>query len=66
MLPIVVIAAAFYGAFEFGQHKSRMALVPADLEVTGILYANEKNWGSVLLPLLATMRQGFSCTVCRT
>ena len=51
VLPIVVIAAALYCAFEFGQYESEMAFVPADLEVSGILYSNRQNWGSVLLPL---------------
>jgi hypothetical protein len=51
VLPIVVIVAALYGAFKVGEYKSEMAFVPADLEVSGILYSNEQNWGSVLLPL---------------
>ncbi|MGJ4940438.1 hypothetical protein ACQR1W_07685 [Bradyrhizobium sp. HKCCYLS1011] len=51
VLPIAVIVAAFYGAFKVGEYKSEMAFVPADLEVSGILYSNEQNWGSVLLPL---------------
>jgi hypothetical protein len=51
VLPIIVIVAASYGAFKIREHKFEMDFVPSDLEVTGILYSNEKNWGSVLLPL---------------
>jgi hypothetical protein len=48
---VVVLIATPYGLFKFAEHQNRMAHVPADLEVTKILYRNEENWGSVLLPL---------------
>ncbi len=51
LLPIVAIVATFYGMFKFSEHKQEMNYMPADLEVTGILYSNQQNSGSVLLPL---------------
>jgi hypothetical protein len=51
VLPAIMIVAALYGAFKFQEHNARVALMPADLEVTGILYSKEENWGSILLPL---------------
>ncbi|MBX9649522.1 MAG: hypothetical protein K2X57_20985 [Xanthobacteraceae bacterium] len=47
----IVLIAVPYGLFKIAEDESRMAHVPADLEVTKILYRNEENWGSVLLPL---------------
>jgi hypothetical protein len=51
LLPIVAIVAVFYGAFKFVEHQVHLNHMPADLEVTGILYWNEKNWGSIFLPM---------------
>jgi hypothetical protein len=51
LLPIVVILATLFGVFKFSEHRFEMNHMPADLEVTGILYSNQQNWGSVLLPL---------------
>ena len=51
LTPIVVLVAVSYGLFKLKEYQHHMNLVPADLEVTGILYSNEENWGSILLPL---------------
>ncbi|MBR0691697.1 hypothetical protein [Bradyrhizobium lablabi] len=51
MLPIVVILAMLYGVFKFSEHRFEINHMPADLEVTGILYSNQQIWGSVLLHL---------------
>lgn len=51
VLPIFIVVAALYGAFKFYEYRFHMNHMPADLEVTGILYSNEQNWGSILLPL---------------
>jgi hypothetical protein len=48
---IVVLIAIPYGLIKFAEHQNRMAHVPADLGVTKILYRNEENWGSALMPL---------------
>ena len=39
------------GAFMYARHENTMNLAPADLEVTGIVYDKQENWGSPLLPL---------------
>jgi hypothetical protein len=59
LLPTVVVIGLGYGAFEIGEHRSRMNLMPADLDVTGIVYSEEKNWGSALLPLPGDNETGF-------
>jgi hypothetical protein len=59
LLPVVVIVGLGYGAFKFAEHRSRMNLMPADLEVTGIVYSEEENWGSVILPLPGDNETGF-------
>ena len=51
VLPIFIVVAALYGAFKFSEYRFHINHMPADLEVTGILYSNEQNWGSILLPL---------------
>jgi len=51
VLPIVVIAATLYGVFKFSEHRHEMSFMPADLEVTGIQYSRQQNWGSALLSL---------------
>jgi hypothetical protein len=59
LLPMAVVVGLGYGAFKFAEHRSRMNLMPADLEVTGIVYSEEENWGSVLLPLPGDNETGF-------
>jgi hypothetical protein len=39
------------GAFMYANHRLVMNLAPADLEVTAIVYDEEKNWGLPWLPL---------------
>jgi hypothetical protein len=51
VLPIVIVAALLYGLFKLVEYRFDMNHMPADLEVTGILYSNEQNWGSIFLPL---------------
>jgi hypothetical protein len=51
LLPILVILAVLYGLYEQRGHELQMSPVPADLQVTSLLYSKEQNWGSSLLPL---------------
>jgi hypothetical protein len=51
VLPTIVIVGLLYGVLKFAEHRFQMSYMPADLEVTGILYSNKENWGLVLLPL---------------
>jgi hypothetical protein len=59
LLPTAAVIGLGYGAFEISEHRSRMNLMPADLDVTGIVYSEEKNWGSALLPLPGDNETGF-------
>jgi hypothetical protein len=51
VLPIVIFATVLYGVFKFVEYQFDVNHMPTDLEVTGILYSNEQNWGSIFLPL---------------
>ncbi|WP_407159831.1 hypothetical protein [Bradyrhizobium sp. STM 3557] len=58
LTPVIVLVAASYGFFKLIEYQHHINLVPADLEVTGILYSNEENWGSILLPLAGDNETG--------
>jgi hypothetical protein len=42
---LVTVLAVLYGLFRLYLHQHRIGLVPADLNVSTIVYANEENWG---------------------
>lgn len=42
---LVLLIAGGYGAFKLYEHNFRVAHAPAELEVTGINYAEEEAWG---------------------
>jgi hypothetical protein len=51
LIPVAILVVLSYGLFKLKEHQHRLNYMPADLEVTGILYSNEENWGSPIMPL---------------